>query len=131
LQDLLAKINPRKWTSLHLWVLCLGLLLVSVIMQLLKSNEQASITIIFSSLLLFAAGSSILNATGAFMKKHLLRSIPMFIVHAILSYLLIKRLQPEHGEALMNVYLTILIFYMMITTISVVFKAVHVLMSRN
>jgi hypothetical protein len=100
-------------------------------MQFFKANEQASITIIFSSLLLFAAGSSILNATGKFMKKHLLRSIPMFIAHAVISFMLIKRLKPDNGEALMNVYLTILIFYMMITTLSIVFKAVHILMTRN
>ena len=100
-------------------------------MQLFQVNETASITIIFSSLLLYAAGSSILNAVGKNMKKNIVRSIPLFILHAIICYVMIKRMHPENGEALMNVYLTILIFYLMITTISVLFRAIYILISEN
>lgn len=100
-------------------------------MQLLHVNETASITIIFSSLLLYAAGSSILNAVGKDMKKNIVRSVPLFIVHAIVCFILIKRMHPENGEALMNVYLTILIFYFMITTISLLFRVIYIFISQN
>ena len=120
----------RKYAIFQLWAICLVILGIAFIVVTTVENKQAAVTLVFSSLLLYAAGSSILNAIGKFMIRNLARSIPIFIVHAVLCFIMVKQFKPENGEALMNVYITILIFYLVITTLSIVFKAIYKLMSE-
>lgn len=126
-----SALSEKIWSPLQLWILALILTISGIVVHLLNVEKSISVVLILGSFLLFAAGNPILNAIKANMGKSLMLSLPIFIVHAVATYLLFSWIGPENEIAIKRVFSVIVIFYIMATMLSVMFRLIYKMFSEN
>ena len=123
--------STNIWSPLKLWVLAVLLLVVAAFSFLLNLSDNISLILALGSFLLFAAGNPILNAIKEGLLQNLMWSLPLFVVHAILTYSLLNLIGSENEIAMKRVFSTIVIFYIMATVLSIFFRAIYQYISEN
>ncbi|MEZ5009864.1 MAG: hypothetical protein R2728_05675 [Chitinophagales bacterium] len=126
-----SALSEKVWSPLQLWILALVLTISGVVVNLLNVEKGISVILILGSFLLFAAGNPVLNAVRANMAKSLMWSLPIFIVHSIVTYLLFSWVGPDNEIAIKRVFSVIVIFYIMATMLSVMFRLIYRMFSEN
>lgn len=123
-------LSEKIWSPLQLWLLALLLTISGVVAHLFNVEESITIVLVLGGFLLFAAGNPILNAIRANMARNLRWSLPIFIVHAVITYQMITWIGPENEIPIKRVFSVIVIFYLMATTLSVMFRLIYKLFSQ-
>lgn len=119
------------WSPFKLWALCLALLASGLLFHFFNLGKEMSSYLVLASFLLWATGNPILNVVSESLRKNLAYSFPIFIAHAVLVYMSMELIQPEFHTNMKKIFSSIVVFYLMITTLSIFFRAIYKYMEEN
>ncbi|MCP4121583.1 MAG: hypothetical protein GY751_07500 [Bacteroidetes bacterium] len=114
------------WNPFRQWIPAGIILIAGWVAWFFKADVNFSFYCAYIALLLFSFMSAVINAMRANLLKNMAISVPLYIAHAYLCYLLLMKVQDRGMDATLQLFMAILVFYVMATILGILFRSIYV-----
>jgi len=119
------------WNPIRQWMPAGAILAAGWLAWLFKADLNFTFYCAYVALLLFSFMNAVLNAMRADILKNMAISIPIYLAHAFLCYLLLMKVQDRGIDSNLQIFMAILVFYIMAIMLGILFRSIYILLSEH